>query len=236
MNIVELWRYPVKSLQGERLDAAQVTANGLQGDRSYGIVDVDTGYVLTGRREPRLLFASAAWRDGEVVITGPDGEVLGDDAALSAWLDRTVELRAAGAAGIYETQLDFEQEDTAEWFQWSGPEGTFHDSTRTQVSIVATGTIGEWDRRRFRINVIFDEARDAERVLLGSTVRAGAAELDVVKEIDRCVMVTRSQPNGIERDLDVLRTIVKQRAGNLGVGALVTRSGAVAVGDVLVAI
>ena len=65
---------------------------------------------------------------------------------------------------------------------------------------------------------------------------AGAAELDVVKEIDRCVMVTRSQPNGIERDLDVLRTIVKERAGNLGVGALITRSGAVAVGDVLLAV
>ncbi|MET1002787.1 MAG: MOSC N-terminal beta barrel domain-containing protein, partial [Acidimicrobiia bacterium] len=109
MNIVELWRYPVKSLQGERLDAAQVTAHGLQGDRSYGIVDVDTGYVLTGRREPRLLFASAAWRDGEVVVTGPDGDQLADDAALSAWLERPVTLRAAGAPGTFETQLTLEQ-------------------------------------------------------------------------------------------------------------------------------
>ena len=64
-------------------------------------------------------------------------------------------------------------------------------------------------------------------------MRGGTAELDVVKEIDRCVMVTRPQPDGIDRDLDVLRTITKERAGNLGVGALVTAVGAVAVGDPL---
>ena len=114
MNILELWRYPVKSLQGERLDAAEVTAHGLQGDRAYGIVDVDTGYVLTGRREPRLLFASAAWHDGEVVITGPDGE-RARRRCRAQRVARSVpsKLRAAGAAGTYETQLDFEHEDTA---------------------------------------------------------------------------------------------------------------------------
>jgi uncharacterized protein YcbX len=66
---------------------------------------------------------------------------------------------------------------------------------------------------------------------MGSLVQAGGATLDVVKPIDRCVITTRPQPNGIDRDLDVLRTVIRDREGNLGVGTLVTAPGRVAVGD-----
>ena len=55
--------------------------------------------------------------------------------------------------------------------------------------------------------------------------------LDVIKPIDRCVMTTRPQPGGIERDLDVLRTINAERQSWLGVGALVVEAGTLAVGD-----
>ena len=48
--------------------------------------------------------------------------------------------------------------------------------------------------------------------------------------IERCVMTTRPQPDGIERDLDVLRTIQRERDGCLAVGALVVRAGTVRVG------
>jgi uncharacterized protein YcbX len=40
VRVVELWRYPVKSLQGERLDEVTVTADGLDGDRRYAIFDL----------------------------------------------------------------------------------------------------------------------------------------------------------------------------------------------------
>ena len=63
MRVLELWRYPVKSLQGERLDSAMVNADGLEGDRRFAIFDVETGFGLTARRAPELLFASARWRD-----------------------------------------------------------------------------------------------------------------------------------------------------------------------------
>jgi uncharacterized protein YcbX len=52
LRVTELWRYPVKSLQGERLDAAMVTGDGLDGDRRYAIFDLDTGLGLTERRVP----------------------------------------------------------------------------------------------------------------------------------------------------------------------------------------
>ena len=58
--------------------------------------------------------------------------------------------------------------------------------------------------------------------------------LDVVKPVDRCILTTRAQPDGIDRDLDVLRTINKELGGELGVGAMVLTAGRVAVGDELV--
>jgi uncharacterized protein YcbX len=233
-TVVDLWRYPVKSMQGERLAAAELTADGIVGDRAFGIVDDATDLVLTARREPRLLEAAAAYGpDGSVTITLPDGSVAADDAALSTWLGHAVHLQAARpeVVGRYEIALDFEHEDASDWFEWSGPTGPFHDSTRTRVSLVSETTIQGWDARRFRANVLLSGA--GEEALVGSTVRVGAVELDVGKEIDRRVIVTRRQPGGIARDLDVLRTIQRERAGNLGIGALVRTAGRVAQGDAL---
>ena len=89
--------------------------------------------------------------------------------------------------------------------------------------------MGAWDTRRFRINLLTDGG--GEDGLVGHRVRIGSAELDVVKLIDRCVMVTRPQFGGIERDLDVLRTIHRERDGNLGIALVVRAPGRVAVGD-----
>ena len=99
MEVVELWRYPVKSLGGERLTVAEVGELGLSGDRRWGIRDDETGNVLTARREPRLLFASARLVDGSPVITTSDGDDVSDSARLSAWLGRPVTLTEAGDAG-----------------------------------------------------------------------------------------------------------------------------------------
>ena len=48
MKLVGLWRYPVKSLQGERLESAVVAQDGLLGDRLWGLRDELTGRILTG--------------------------------------------------------------------------------------------------------------------------------------------------------------------------------------------
>src|SRR5260221_2204034 len=110
VRVLELWRYPVKSLQGELVDSVAMTANGLEGDRRFAIYDVGTGLGLTGRRIPELLFASARWRDdGSVEISTQDGSLLPDDDALSAWLGRSVTLRSATSDGArqYENVIDF---------------------------------------------------------------------------------------------------------------------------------
>jgi uncharacterized protein len=232
VQVVELWRYPVKSLQGERVDAVALDDRGVVGDRRWGIADVATGFVLTGRREPQLLYASARLDGDDVVVTLPDGAVATTDAALSAWLGRPVALvRAGDGAAEYEAPND-DEDEAGEWSRWTGPRGAFHDATSFQVSLVGTATLGQWDRRRFRPNVVVEG--EGEDALVGRRLHVGGAVLDVVKQVSRCVMVTRPQPGGIERDLDVLRTVHRERDGRLAIGGRVAVPGAIAVGDAVV--
>ena len=234
MEVLELWRYPVKSLQGEQLAEVEIGQGGLQGDRRFALYDVETGLGLTARRVPELLFASASLADdGTVHITLPDGTPAEDDDALSAWLGRAVTLRSAeeDVALRYEDVVDFEHERRSEWAEFTGAAGPFHDSADFRVSLVSQTTIGSWDRRRFRSNVLLDG--EGEDGLVGRRVALGDALLDVGERIERCVMTTRPQPGGIERDLQVLRTIARERDARLAVGGLVSRPGTVRVGDAL---
>ena len=237
MHVSALWRYPVKSMQGEQLSKTQIGPTGLVGDRMWAVVDTDTGLGLTARRAPELLFAHAALIDDGVRVTLPDGSIAADDAALSDWLGRSVSLVRATptTSATFEIGLadddDADHDPAAPWVQWNGPVGTFHDSTRTQVSIIGAETVGTWDMRRFRPNVVI--AGTGEDEWVGRQLQLGDATVDVGKQIDRCVMTTRAQPGGIERDIDVLRTINRARANNLGVGALVVTPGAVRVGDTI---
>lgn len=230
MRVRELWRYPVKSVGGERLDEAIVNEQGFEGDRAFAIFDLETGRGLTARRWHALLYASARFHDGDVEITLPDGTIVDDDKALSSWLRHPVELRSMTQQEqrSYENPDDFEYEASSNWSTFNGARGPFHDSPRVRVSLVSTGTIGTWDRRRFRANVLLEG--DGEDAWVGRKLVAGQALLDVQKQIDRCVMTTRSQP-GIDADLNVLRTIKRDRDGFLAIGALVERAGVLRVGD-----
>ena len=85
MQVDELWRYPVKSLQGERLTGAEVGPDGLAGDRQWALFDAGTGLGLTARRVPDLLFLTGRLRpDGRVEVVLPDGSVTSEDAVVAA--------------------------------------------------------------------------------------------------------------------------------------------------------
>jgi uncharacterized protein YcbX len=233
MRVLEIWRYPVKSLQGERVDVAEVTSTGLAGDRGHAIFDPVTGFGLTARRVPELLFASATVSEsGTVRIELPDGRVAADDATLSDWLGRPVTLRAAHddrTARHYENPRDFEDEATGDWYAFEGSPDAFHDSRFARVSLVSTTTVGAWHGRRFRANLCVDGGGEDE--LVGHRVAVGSSVLEVTKRLSRCVMTTRPQPGGIERDLDVFRTINREHDGCLAIGARVAVPGRVRIGD-----
>jgi uncharacterized protein len=110
-SVVGIWRYPVKSMMGEELNASEVTERGLLGDRAYGLMDRSTGKVASAknpRKWPRLFDFRAAYVEAprrgaqlpEVRITLPDGAVLTSgqanlDQTLSRELQREVTLEEA---------------------------------------------------------------------------------------------------------------------------------------------
>jgi uncharacterized protein len=110
-SVTGLWRFPVKSMQGERLDEAHVTEQGLVGDRAYALIDNDTGKVVSAKsvkRFPDLLACRAAFvqppgADEDlppVEITLPDGSTVRSDASdvsgvLSTFFQRDVTLARA---------------------------------------------------------------------------------------------------------------------------------------------
>ena len=185
MRVTRLWRYPVKSMQGEALPDAVDRRAGHRGRPAVG---------AGGARPPARPSPPGASRgcstpapassaaDGVEVVL-PDGAVASGDEQLSRWLGYDVELRRATDQdqGMFEIAADFEHEDTSEWISWEGPKGSFHDSGRTQVSIASDGSFQDWDERRFRINVIVDG--DGEAEFVGQHVRLGEVTLDVVKPI-----------------------------------------------------
>ncbi|WP_040338909.1 MOSC domain-containing protein [Candidatus Blastococcus massiliensis] len=239
MRVLELWRYPVKSLQGERLTEVHVGPLGIPRDRGWALFDRDTGVGLTARRVPELLFGSArVTPDGGVEVVLPDGTVAEGPseipALLSDWLGRRVELREATGnvdPPTYEDPGDETADGPTEWQQWEGATGPFHDSPRIRLSLVSTGTLGDWDRRRFRANVLLDG--EGEDRLGGRGAVLGDAELRFGAPIFRCVMTTRPQAGGIARDTSVLKTIHRERDGLLAVRAAVLQPGTVRVGDLL---
>ncbi len=110
-SVAELWRFPVKSMKGERLEQAEFTERGLVGDRAYGLIEADTGKVVSAksvRLFPNLLGCQAAFieppRTGHemppVRIALPDGTSVTSDSSdvdrvLSAQFRRGVTLAQA---------------------------------------------------------------------------------------------------------------------------------------------
>ena len=70
MHVAELWRYPVKSLAGEPLDAAEISPDGIPGDRMVQVYDAE-GRIVTSRTTPRLLGLKGSLSPmGETLVNG----------------------------------------------------------------------------------------------------------------------------------------------------------------------
>ena len=109
MRVDQLWRFPVKSMLGERVEQVEVTSRGVKGDREWALVDGDDGKVVSAknpRKWGKVLELSASYDDdaGTVAVAFPDGRTVrsGDDGldeALSAFVGRPVRLVSSAPAG-----------------------------------------------------------------------------------------------------------------------------------------
>ena len=77
MHIRGLWRYPVKSMQGEACAEIRLSDVGVVGDRSFGVLDVASQTIVSAKRDGRLLQAGARFSGQELLVTLPTGDELG---------------------------------------------------------------------------------------------------------------------------------------------------------------
>lgn len=206
MKITELWRYPVKSLAGERLDVAEVTPNGIVGDRVVHVRNPD-GRVITARTRHRLLgLRGSLGDDVEPLI---DGRPWTDPESAAA-------VRAAAGPG-------------AELARYDGPErfDVLPLLVATDGAIKALGV----DHRRLRPNIVVGGVQGlAERDWPGCRLRVGETIIDVRKLRSRCIMTT-FHPDTLEQDPAVLRRIVTDFGGRMALDCAVIQGGRIAVGD-----
>lgn len=246
LRIAELWRYPVKSLLGERLPSLSLVGDGVGGDRLWGILDRSDGRILTARREPRLLFAASRMGTGDVPsITLPDGRMLtgpgsATDDALSAWLGKPVTLVSATESDALRAEYFADAtDDSSRAIEWTMPKGRFVDaypvlvmSTAGLRGGAAAYPAGSWNVRRFRPNILIEMAGEGwlEDAWTGRSLRFGATQLSPSRRCVRCTMVNRAQP-GLDRDVTIFKTLSRTHGGDAGMWALVTRPGSVSEGD-----
>ncbi len=241
-SVVSLWRYPVKSMMGEELNAAEVTERGLLGDRAYALVDSSDGKAATAknpRKWPHLFDFRAAFVEPTrsaakvppVRIVLPDGTAVTSDQGdlnqiLSKALNREVTLRAAQHGTV-----------NAEEY-WPDMEGLDHRDTLTTATLDRLRELypqGRFEVRRFRPNIVVQLASDekgfAENSWVGHTLAIGTAvRLNIIGPCGRCVMTTLAQGD-LPRDPGILRTAAQHNHVNVGVYAAVGRVGTIRRGD-----
>jgi uncharacterized protein YcbX len=206
VHIAELWRYPVKSLGGEPLEVAELTSEGIVGDRLvqvYGARD----RVITARAHPGLLGLRAR--------LGPDGAPWVDGRPWSSPEVLAAVRRAAGPAARLARYEGLERFDVLPLL------------VATDGAIAALGV----DRRRLRPNLVVAGVEGlAERTWPGHRLQVGEATLAIEKLRERCVMTTYD-PGTQAQDLSVLRRIVREFDGVMALDCAVLKGGRIAVGD-----
>lgn len=230
-HVEAVFRYPVKSMAGERLDAAELGWHGIEGDRRLALRRLnDSGGFpwLTATKLPELiLFATVRHADSSpedlpTHVRTPDGKelpVFGDELAAE------VERRYGSPVQMLHLR-----------------HGIFDDAS---ISVIATDTVAEItqtagltpDVRRFRPNILvrlLNAGPFHEEHWLGGTLSFGDAHdspaVAVTMRDIRCAMVNLDPDSAVPAP-EVLKTVVRVNQNTAGVYGTVTRTGRVAVGQ-----
>jgi uncharacterized protein YcbX len=226
-KVIEITRYPVKSMAGEALSFAEVDWQGIEGDRQYSFYRTeDKGRFpwLSGRDIASLVTYRASFRDPASTRTSPV-DVLTPGGARLALDDPALPAEIGGA-------------DCALGLLQSGR--GFPDAM--PISVVSTATCAaidaahgaQLDRRRFRANILIEsEVRETEwrRRRLSFGRAADGADLLVADAIPRCALITVDPDTG-ERDAEIMRTVAREFDNRIGVYAMCAGPGVVRLGDV----
>lgn len=209
MHVRELWRYPVKSMRGEQLEAVDVALDGVHGDRLVHAREA-SGRVVTSRFRPGLLGLNGTLgAGGEPLVDGEPWEAPDVLAQVRAVTTPDVEL------------IRFEGVDHGQRYDVL-PLTVLTDGMARAVGV---------DHRRFRPNIVIGGVEElAEASWPGAFLQIGDVVIGVRKRRSRCVMTT-FDPDSLEQDHSVLRRVVTEFGGTVALDCWVEAPGRVAVGD-----
>jgi uncharacterized protein len=224
-RVVGLWRYPVKSMAGEPLAEVEVSWHGVAGDRRWAFIRsgvVKSGFPWLTLRECarmnhyRPSFVDAAQPDtSPTLVHTPSGVVLDvTDPALAA------ELYPHGAQVIKQDR------------------GVFDSFPLSLITTQTIARLGErvgcsLDVQRFRPNILIEASEETpflEDSWVGAVLRIGGLRMRVDKRDGRCAVIT-IDPVTTERNPAILRSVVRESEGCLGVYGSTVTPGRVAVND-----
>ena len=260
-SVVALWRYPVKSMMGEELNACEITDRGTLGDRAYALVD-PTNRKVVSAKNPRKWGNLFSFRAGfseppllgqpipPVNITLPDGSTLNSEEGhihktLTGVLGREVVLEAAAPVepSLEEYWPDIEGLDHRETVTDEAmPADTFFDLA--VLHILTTATLerlrelypeGRFETRRFRPNIVVEPASDekafVEDAWIGRSVSIGEEVQLAITEACPRCVMTTLPQGDLPKDRGILRTAAKHNAVHVGVYAAVIQGGMIRRGD-----
>jgi uncharacterized protein YcbX len=205
LSLGQLWRYPVKSLAGERVERATLTDLGVPGDRLVWVRGPEG--VRTARRQYKLL--------GLRGTLSPDGDALVNG---YAWDSPEAAELVRAAAG----------EDA-----WLERAPTGHQFDILPLLVATDGAVAQFGRdiRRLRPNLLIDGVDGMDETTWeGTELRIGNAIVEIDSLRGRCPMTT-VDPDTITRDPEVLKDIGRRFGGRLALNAAVARGGDIAVRD-----
>lgn len=226
--IEQLWRYPVKSTGGERLDSVGLDSRGLAGDRLYAVRD-GAGRLGSGKNTRRFRRMDGLLRLGSRLGHRLDGPELLDPLGRTV-TDPTAFLRAY----LQRDDVELAREDAVSHFD------------QLPVSLLTTATL-DWAReaapsavvdvRRFRPNILLRTPPGTppfvEDGWFGREARGrSGVRLSMVRSSERCAMTAAAQP-GLPHAPEILKAIVHAHDGRLDALAEVAAPGRLDVGDEL---
>jgi uncharacterized protein YcbX len=211
MKIAQIWRYPVKSMAGERLEHVRIGPLGIEGDRVVHVENED-GHIITSRTHHRLL--------GHHATLNESGEPVVDDLL---WSDPSVRKDVVDIVGPGARLVRDESSDRFDVLPLL---------VATDGAIAAFGR----DVRRLRPNLVIGGVEGlAERSWPGQCLHIGEVIIGIQDLRGRCIMTT-FDPDSLKQDRRVLTDIVQRFGGTLALNCFVIRGGEIRVDDeVLVA-
>jgi uncharacterized protein YcbX len=249
-TVAELWRYPVKSMRGERLDEMTLTERGAVGDRLYAMRELKYGSIMSARIWAAMLQLRAVCErepsggaPARVRIELPGGEAIhaddpGVDEALSALFRHPVRLeQPRGDAPLTLAEID----EITKGRAFLPPRDLYDEDV---LHVLASGTLehlrrlcpSDFDLRRFRPNVYVDTGAAPDGFVedrwLSGELEVGDDGVRIVgmRPALRCAMTIHPQDE-LRADPAILRTAAQHHGAYVGLFAAVGTPGRIGVGD-----